>query len=357
MNNKVLILLVSLVAVCGCSKQAAQPVKSEAEHAPTVQAPPSYAPSQIMMVESAEGKEQHEIRAQAKNLLKTGEFEKLDDFARKLRVSKSSFPSGRWKLGEVYRGMIPGDEANEAKWTTTLDSLQKWTESRPDSVTARVALANFYVSYAWKARGGGWADTVTDSGWKLMHDRLTKSLRTLKDAEALQEKCPAQWSVLFSVALGMGIKNSEYDTLFERAVRSEPQYPNYYFARAYYLLPRWYGSTNDTANFMWKSADELGGDDGDLLYARMVWDLQSTIGGNVFDECKLSWERTDKGFKVMEKRFPESLEVKNAYAYMALFGSTHAQPVRALLADLHGKIDLSVWDSKEHFVSLTKCLN
>lgn len=309
--------------------------------------------SDFVVEESREGKELHEIRTQAAQLLKSGQFEELDDVARQYRASKTSFPDGHWKLGEFYRGIIPGDEANDSDWKTTLHALNSWEQARPKSVTAHVALANFLVSYAWKARGNDWATNVTEMGWKLMRERLTLALNTLKEAEMLEEKCPAQWSVLFSIALGMDVPKPQYEKLWKQAVDLYPRYPNYYFSKAYYLLPRWHGGPNDTADFMTKAADALGGDDGDLLYAQTAYSLQTSIGGNVIEECNLSAERIDKGLKVIEKRFPDSIQARNLCAYMTLFGATKLQPVLDHLNALHGKIDPSIWD-KERFVLLTK---
>jgi hypothetical protein len=46
------------------------------------------------------------------------------------------------------------------------------------------------MSYAGAARGGGYADTVSQSGWNLFAERTTVAKATLIEAATLKEKCP-----------------------------------------------------------------------------------------------------------------------------------------------------------------------
>jgi hypothetical protein len=149
----------------------------------------------------------------------------------------------------------------------------------------------------------------------------------------------------------------QYEALFQKAVETDPDYAtSYYNAMAYYLMPRWHGARGELADFLQKSADKIGGEEGDVLYARMAWHLTFRISGDVFDDDNVSWERADRGFQIIEKRFPNSLRVKNQRVYLALMGAKTAQMPRQLIAELHGEIDPKVWASKETFASMTKNL-
>jgi hypothetical protein len=108
-----------------------------------------------------------------------------------------------------------------------------------------------------------------------------------------------------SAALGLGIDKARYETLFQKAIASELDFSGFYFAKAYYLTPRWHGDPGDLAAFLQKAADQIGGEDVDLFYARVAWYVQR-LTGNVFDDPTLSWARVDRGIEVMEKRFPDS---------------------------------------------------
>jgi hypothetical protein len=334
--KKTLIGLVVLVALLsGCSKKT-----------------PS---SKIVLIETMEHKERLKIEAEASAFFAAKDFTKIEDLVNKYRTSKECYPNGTWKLSSVYSGILPGDDKSDDEWQTNLTILRDWVQVRPDSVTARVALANALLSYGWKARGTGYAGSVTETGWKLFHERLIEAVQVLKQNEALSEKCPYSWTVLLTAAMGLGVEKSVYDSIFQKAIASEPDCSGYYSQMAYYLLPRWHGQPGDTAAFLKKAADQAGGDKGDLLYARVSWFIEG-IESNVFEEDSFSWERADRGFQLLEKQFPDSLFVQNERAYIAVMGCDKTLAPRKLVDDLHGQIDPTAWTSKENFIRLTKDL-
>lgn len=351
------ISLTVLTVVLGCSKESPMSaIKSEGQKQPdlqTVASPKPIDPGQIIVVETAERKDSLKIEAEAAAGLAAKNFTMLEELANQYRTSKSCYANGSWKLTSVYSGMFPRDDQSDAEWKTSLATLRDWVQASPDSITARVALADALVAYGWKARGDGLANTVTETGWKLLAERLTEAVQVLKQAEALHGKCPHSWTVLLRAATGLAVEKPQYESLFHKAISFEPDYTGYYCQMTRYLLSRWYGQLGDAAGFLQKAADKIGGEDGDLFYARVTWSLR---GGNVFVEDGLSWERADRGFQVLEKRFPDSLFVRNARAYIAVMGCEKTLAPRKLVDGLHGKIDTSAWTSKENFIRLTRDL-
>jgi len=152
-------------------------------------------PSQIILVQTAERTEKLNIHDEARAYFAAKDFIKLEALAKKYRTSKSCFANGIWKLGSVYSGIVPGAERPDAEWETDLATLREWVQARPNSITARVALAKALVDYGWKARGTGWAKTVKETDWKLFGGRLTEAVQILKQASTLSEKCPYSWDV------------------------------------------------------------------------------------------------------------------------------------------------------------------
>src|SRR5262249_52980489 len=55
----------------------------------------------------------------------------------------------------------------------------------PDSSVALTFKGKYHITWAWEARGGGWANTVTQDGWKLMRERLAVAQEALEKAWAL----------------------------------------------------------------------------------------------------------------------------------------------------------------------------
>jgi hypothetical protein len=347
--KKIFVSITIFVALMGCSKQSPQSSQATSSLIPTN-------PAEITIIKTAETQEWHNIGAESADFFAAKNFDKLEDLANEYRTSKASIASGIWKLEAVYLGIIPDVNKSNDGWDQSLVTLHDWIQAKPDSITAPVALADTLVAYAWKARGSGYADTVTEAGQKLMEKRLTEAVQVLQQAENLKQKCPHYWTVMMSAALGLGANNSQFETIFQKAIAYDPDFAAYYSAKAYYLTPRWYGRPGDMEAFLEKAADQVGGEDGDVLYARAAWSVQLKTR-DVFDEHGLSWQRTDKGFEVIEKRFPNSPYVQNARAYMAVMGCEKTLAPRKLVTALHGQIDPKVWTSKENFIRLTERYN
>src|SRR5258707_438621 len=125
-------------------------------------------------------------------LLKQEKFTELDCIANSARLRKARFSGGTWKLHKIYSGLNepqPG-HATQEDWRNHMARLNRWGAARPMSITARIALAESYVSYAWDARGTGYSDDVSDTGWKLFRLRVQKAKTILDQASSLRSKCP-----------------------------------------------------------------------------------------------------------------------------------------------------------------------
>jgi len=307
-------------------------------------------PFQVVVLETAEAMELKELTNKARTLLTTRDYDGLDDCLDKLRSAKKCWATGRWKLSDAYTGLVPADEAADAEWVGRLAALRHWVAAKPESVSARVALADFLTAFAWKARGAGGAGTVTDEGWQLFRQRLDESMNVLTEAGNLKAKCPEFWVIKMRTALGLQYDKPRFNAIFDEAVRFAPDYESFYFRRAIYLLPRWYGGQGEWEADLMKSADRLGGKDGDELYARIVWAVHKYGSADVFKENDLSWARVDRGFEVIVEHFPDSLAAKSERANLAVLAHDREKS-RQYFDQTFRQVDLSVWASRDDFVS------
>jgi len=283
-------------------------------------------------------------------LLKTGKFEQLDCLADHARSSKEKFAGGVWKLHIMYDGLtrpVPQPlHATEKDWTIQLERLQRWTNARPKSVTARVALASTYLGYAWTARGNGFADTVSQSGWNLYKQRTATAKEILEDASELSTKCPEWYFVRMRVAESEGRDTAEARTLFDQAVKFEPGY--YYYARilAQYLLPKWGGEPGDSEKFTQEVADQIGGGQGDILYFQIASNLVCGCG----DDLHLSWARIKKGFEASEKQYGTSMLNLNLIAFLAShYGQLDPVLAEKALTRIGEQWNQETWKTKQEF--------
>ena len=260
-----------------------------------------------------------EVEAYRKNVrmaYNSSQFDKLEKFAAEAREGKARLGNGIWKITHFHQALACREDEPESMWELHDRIHEAWIAAKPESITARVAHADFLTEYAWHARGSGFAGEVTDKGWHSFKVRLGKSRKVLEKARDLPAKDPVWWQVAMRVALGQGWEKKDFDALVADAVAFEPRYFEYDKVRAYSLLPRWHGEEGDWEAYAEEAAarkDGLGAE----TYARIVMELRGYYD-NVFQETKASWPRTKEGLLLMLERFPDSVEIRNVIPMMAV---------------------------------------
>jgi hypothetical protein len=288
----------------------------------------------------------------ASRILKEEKFVELDCLADRARSGKERLPGGLWKIHLLYQGLrypvLYPVHATQEDWTGHLQLLQRWVKARPESITARVASALAYLGYASDARGTGYANTVSESGWKLFGERTAEAQRILKEASKLTGKCPEWYVAMQMVSVNQSWSVADARALFEEANKFEPEYYTYARDLAYYLLPKWSGKAGDTEKFLQEAADRIGGDKGDILY------FQVAAADYVICGCDgnpdLSWDRIKRGFEASEKRYGVSMENLNRIAYLAsYFGERDPVYANKILTRIGDQWDAETWGSQETF--------
>lgn len=286
-------------------------------------------------------------RLRVRQLYNSRNFDQLEELAAEAQTKRTQFANGSWLIYQFYECMDPKDDEPESMWQLHDQIHRAWIEAKPDSVTARVAHAGFLTTYAWQARGGGYANTVTDAGWKLFETRLEEAQKVLSAARSLPAKCPMWWRYQMTVALGQGWDRAIYDKLFAEAKAFEPEFWAYDIARANYLLPRWHGEEGD-----WEAAAEgeiekpgLGSE----AYARVVIQ-QRGYYKQIFEETKASWPKTRDGLEKLRKKFPDTDVFLNHYARLACHAGDPAL-ARKLFEEIGGRAHVDAWKNQKTFLS------
>lgn len=312
---------------------------------------PSY--EDIIVTKSEMDIEQEELVAKARKLLHEKNYAELDKMIDSLVSTKANSPNGRWKLDLLYMEFTDPEKAGKKptaeEWQKLLAEFKGWHEANKKSSNALIALAEAETGYAWHARGSGYADTVTDEGWKKMGERLQEAASYLKMAKELNTKNPRLWSAAASIGLGQGMENEEFEALVKDALRSEPTYEVILFDRTNYLRPRWHGNEGDWERAAKEAADQLPGAEGDKRYARIMWAAHS------LGECRklylnksIDWDRIKRGFVLLEKENPNSLATTSRFCALAVSAGDMPQ-ARELFDKLHGRMTESAWKSKKYF--------
>jgi len=132
------------------------------------------------------------------SLMNARDFKGLEDFAAGLIRTKARFLAGDWKIEKFYDAIFPGESFNVTP-EQYLELLDSWAKAFPQSPTPLIAKAKFYDRLGWRARGGGFSETVTEFGWDEFHRQGQRAAEALKRAEKLKPRDPEYYVMLVKV--------------------------------------------------------------------------------------------------------------------------------------------------------------
>ncbi len=284
------------------------------------------------------------------DLLRQEKFDELDQIADSLLSTKARFSGGVWKIHSFHAALFSpwSDYDKDAARIAHLERLKRWTRLKPDSISARVALAWGYISYGLMARGSGYANAVTEEGWKLYGERREMARATLQQASTLKAKSPEWFLAMLAVSKGED-QPKELQNLLEKSISFEPLYYSFYRDYATNLLPKWSGNEGDAEKFAEGISNRIGGTEGDIIYFEIAWELnhQSCLcddnPGNPL--ARMYWPKVVKGHRAMEQKYGLSLTKLNQFTFMAA-RSGHADVAQEAFARIGDNWDKGIWGEK-----------
>ena len=278
------------------------------------------------------------------------QFERLDGIADTLQMTDSRFPDGGSELATFYGhgfGEV-NDPEDPGMWERHLARIRQWREAIPTSTTADIALAFALEGRAWAARGGGYAFTVSERGWRGFEGDLEEARGILDQCADSAKASPAWYECEMNVLHGLG-EDSLFVSTFEEGVAKFPQYTRLYLIMSWHLQPRWYGEPGDWERFASTCAPQLPDSLRDEIYARILM-FQARYSKNLLAESRgLSWVRAQRGCEVMERRWSEPIEALSLSAYLACEAGRRDE-ARAAFQQLGDRVDLDLWRSEAAFL-------
>ncbi|MEY4386084.1 MAG: hypothetical protein RLY20_1367 [Verrucomicrobiota bacterium] len=104
------------------------------------------------------------------------------------------------------------------------------------------------VKQAWAARGGGYVNTVSDTGWRGFSEHLANARKHLTAAWQLHPDSPIAPNLMIYVSLGDS-NITEMRNWFDRVTRARVDYPGAWGHMRWGLRPRWYGDYDSMLAF------------------------------------------------------------------------------------------------------------
>jgi hypothetical protein len=277
-------------------------------------------------------------------------FDELEKMANEFRIARAQVIDGGWKLARFYNSFdLSETNKNDVQCEENINKLEKWMSKYPHSMTAKIATSNAWLTYAWKARGGGYANTVTEQGWNLMRERVRKAYQLLRDKPIKPSRdCPGRYYILIKIARAQGWSKEKYDALFHEAVSFDPGFHAYYMEKAFYITPRWGGYDGEWQQFAEEAVKLTPKSEGMGIYTRILRSMWVMKEFKDFNDPSVSWSKMKQGFLDMEKANPNSLYNLNSFCLFACIAGDK-ETAKALFKKI-GKIPYTeAWGGRSNF--------
>lgn len=276
-------------------------------------------------------------------LLMSKAYDKLDQAADEARTKELALSDGQPLLPAIYAGVAGcacGNQLNDELWQVRKQRLDEWIKRKPQSTTARLAQAAFPVKYAWMARGGGYANTVSPEGWKIFRERMEEGRKALQSLDAKTRQDAGWYEMMLDVGLSQGWPREKYDAVFFEGVERYPYYTPFYFSRMQFHGPRWYGSVEEAQRVADDGVARTRSRWGEILYTRLNWLM---MDHQMFRSGRTDWTRMKTGFEQMLKEYPDPWNVNNFGKFACL--ASDFTTLAALLPKIGNEPIVQAWEN------------
>jgi hypothetical protein len=216
------------------------------------------------------------VPADLEQMLSRGEFDKLEGLASEYRSTQAPTLGGYWALYAFYKNVAGfrgdgcgcGNDTSDAAFEDKHKQLELWLTAKPQSLTARVALANMWISYAWTRRGGGFSGQTNDAQWGGYFEGLARADNILSGIDPAAD--PMVLLNEMKTAERSGNQRARLDELYVHATNAFPTFIPYYTNRYLALQERWHGRPGEAKEYIQSLLRSPGGEEGKILYAAVA---------------------------------------------------------------------------------------
>ena len=123
-----------------------------------------------------------------------------------------------------------------------MEAAERWVAAAPDDGWGHMVLGDALVTWAWQARGGGWASTVQEDSWQIFFERLRRAEDALTTAARLLPESHLPWGRLIWSGIGLQIPLEELTVRYDEGNRRAPFDNGLVSSALQMLCAKWYGS-------------------------------------------------------------------------------------------------------------------
>ena len=292
---------------------------------------------------------------QVEPMLMARRFVELDAMADDFRKSDARFLGGDQKLRHFYYGLgsIEGQTCGCGGYESSISFEQKeplvrqWLAKRPQSIAAHIVMARMLTNYAWRARGHGYADTVTDDQEKNYEDRLAQAAVYVKGMNPKDD--PQIYGIYTTLARASANARPTLDSIYTDVTKQFPRWFISYSNRADILQQKWFGQPGELAAYTQSLLLSPGGEEGKIAYSyvadRLVgqyrWEELFTVTG-------LKWPLVKEAYAIREKKYGMNNNNWNILLSLAVAGRD-MPTAKIAVQHIGNDWDTEVWKDKRYF--------
>jgi hypothetical protein len=291
-----------------------------------------------------------DIRTQSRQLLLKKDFKGLDALAATVIAKGFDIRQDDPEIVAFYQGFQVSDKKSEKEWQDRLQLLKEWVAADSNSVSAHIALANWYINYGWKVRGYGYAYKVTDQGWTTFKSSASSAAESVGAIPSeIHIDDPSYYDTLITICMmqGCDMNESPKEKMFgylNQSIALAKEYEPIYLNARLFLMERWYGDHEEAEKWMKTWADSFPSEKGDLLYAFLFYSDSQFLGKDIF-KLDVDYKRAKEALeKRISENDPEWVHDENVLCYLAM--TKQEKPLtKKMLYDLYGMLDYDFYST------------
>jgi hypothetical protein len=215
---------------------------------------------------------------------------------------------------DVIYGLSGATGDSQAAFERTDAALAKTPEVRALRLQIR---GEYFIGFAWRARGDGYADSVTEEGGRKFEERLAEARRALEESWNLQPH-PKTARMMLAVETGSGGQRDQMEKWFTRAMQVGGDFRKVCEAKLNWLDPKWHGSEEEMMRFGRACRASRNWRDGITLIAahahfRLGHRRPDNEIPNYFTQPEV-WKEIQEVYEEYLQHYPDDYEAHSAYA-------------------------------------------
>lgn len=236
-----------------------------------------------------------------------------------LNASDCLLEDGRPQLMALRTALYNAFTVGDTNWDKSYDYIRQLNSRFPEHPFVALVEAEYWIRYAWDARGTGYAGSVTPEGWRLFRERLQKAENVLLQSKPYASSIPLWYNQMLQVKFLLDRPATEQIAIFDEGRKRYPAFYPIYFVVANFMAPKWGGDWKVLDGLVNSSVKAVGKEQGEELYVRLYWRIADDMGpgDELFRDTRASWPRMKRGFEHLMARYPKSVWNLNNFAHFA----------------------------------------